>query len=198
MSNVIKGLLMIALCSGSLATAASETNELTACTGVAEVKSKSRPLFSGETLMISLLTLEKQGEADFHPTYAPPAGACLLEKFDVAATPVNAIYVPFEKGQQTLHYRFAAHGGDEAREVLVVYDGLASLTYGKGEVFLVVEERKGAISYYAMFRDQPTYAALKPIATSIIDGSAKPLAVVRWPSGAKEPVIDVYDAKRLK
>ena len=198
MSNVIKVLLMSALCSGSLAAAASEADEFTVCSGVAEVKSKSRPLFSGETLMVSLLTLQNQGEASFHPTYAPPAGACLLEKFDTAGTPVNVIYVPFEKGQQTLHYRFAAHGGDEAREILVVYDNLASLTYGKGDVFLVVEERKGAISYYAMFRDQPTYAALKPIATSIIDGSAKPLATVRWPSGAKEPVIDAYDAKRLK
>jgi hypothetical protein len=49
-----------------------------------------------------------------------------------------------------------------------------------------------------MFRDQPTLAALKPLVTSILDGSAQPLARVRWPPGAKEPVIDAYDSKRLK
>jgi len=68
----------------------------------------------------------------------------------------------------------------------------------KKDVFFVVEERKGSISYYAMFRDQPTYAALKPVVTGILDGSAQPLATVRWPAGAKEPVIDAYDSKRLK
>jgi hypothetical protein len=39
---------------------------------------------------------------------------------------------------------------------------------------------------------------VKPIVTAIIDGSAKPLTTVRWPPGAKEPVIDAYDSKRLK
>jgi hypothetical protein len=198
-TSKIKTLLMIVLSSGSFGSAPAKAEEIPACAGVTESKSKSRPLFSGETLMVSLLVLEKQGEADFHPKYAPPASACLLEKFDVAGTSVNALYTPFEKGEKpTLHYRFAAQGADEAREVLVVYDGLASLTYGKGDVFLVLENRHGNISYYAMFRDQPNYVAVKPIVTSIIDGSAKPLAAVHWPPGAKEPVIDAYDAKRLK
>jgi hypothetical protein len=198
-SNKIKMWLAIALCSGSLGSAPTKAEEMPACAAITEIKSKSRPLFDGATLMISLLMLEKQGEADFRPKYAPPASTCLLEKFDVAGTSVNAVYAPFEKGeQQTLHYRFAAQSADEAREVLVVYDSMASVTYGKGDVFLVIENRKGNISYYAMFREQPTYVAIKPIVTSIIDGSAKPLAAVHWPPGAKEPVIDAYDAKRLK
>jgi hypothetical protein len=49
-----------------------------------------------------------------------------------------------------------------------------------------------------MFRDQPTYAVLKPLVTSILNGSAPPLATVRWPAGAVEPVIEAYDTKRLK
>lgn len=68
----------------------------------------------------------------------------------------------------------------------------------KKDVFFVVEEHKGNISYYAMFRDQPTYVALRPVVTGIVDGSAQPLATVRWPTGANEPVIDAYDSKRLK
>jgi hypothetical protein len=195
----MKMFVIIAVCSGSFGSVASKAEEISGCAAITEIKSKSRPLFDGATLMISLLMLEKQGEADFRPKYAPPTSTCLLEKFDVAGTSVNAVYAPFEKEeQQTLHYRFAAQSADEAREVLVVYDSMASLTYGKGDVFLVIENRKGNISYYAMFRDQPTYVAVKPMVMSIIDGSAKPLATVHWPAGAKEPVIDAYDAKRLK
>jgi hypothetical protein len=79
----------------------------------------------------------------------------------------------------------------------VIYDGMASLM-AKRPVFFLVEERAGSISYYAMFRDQPTFVALKPLVTSILDGSAKPLATVRWPAGAKEPAMDAYDTSRLK
>lgn len=169
-----------------------------ACVGVADAKSKSRPYFKGQTLMTNLLALEAQGEAKFHPTYAPPASECLFEKFEVAAVPVEAIYSPFEKGEYTLHWRFTADGA-EPREVLVLYDGMASFMAKKDiSVFFVVEERKGNISYYAMYRDQPTYALLKPLVSGILDGSAQPLATVNWPKGEKEPVINAYDTKRLK
>ena len=144
-----------------------------------------------------LLMLEGKGEAGFHPTYAPPASQCVFEKFDVADAGVQAIYVPLVKdAAPTLHWRFIASGA-EAREILVQYDGTAAVM-AKKDVFYVVEERKGSIAYYAMFRDQPTYAALKPLVASILDGSAQPLALVRWPAGAKEPVIDAYDTQRLK
>jgi hypothetical protein len=197
-TNSIKVLLMIALCSASAGAAATETDVIAPCAGVTEIKSKSRQLNHIGTMMVTLLILEKQGEAEFRPKYAAPASACLLEKFDVAGTSVNALYTPFEKGEHTLHYRFTAQSGEEAREILVVYDGDASLTYKKGDVFQVVENRKGDISCYEMFRDQPTYGVVKAIFTSIIDGSAKPLVTVRWPPGAKEPVIDAFDTKRLK
>jgi hypothetical protein len=167
------------------------------CSGIADIKSKSRQSFDGSTLMVSLLMLEKQGEADFTPKFAPPSSVCVFDKFDAGGLPVSALYSPFEKGEQTLHYRFVAHG-DEMREILVVYDGPASLVAKKDLLFVVVEKLKENVSYYAMFRDQPAYAALKPLIVSILDGSAKPLAIVRWPAGAKEPVIDAYDTKRLK
>jgi len=170
---------------------------VTDCAGITDVKSKSRPLFEQKALMPVLMMLEGKGEAHFHPEYAPPASQCVFEKFDVAGSAVQAIYSPLEKGPNpTLLWHFQVSGAD-ARELLVLYDGTAAVM-AKKEVFYVVEERKGTISYYAMFRDQPTYAALKPIAVSIVDGSAQPLAAVRWPPGAKEPVIDAFDSKRLK
>jgi hypothetical protein len=166
------------------------------CAGVPDAKSKSRQFFDGKALMVSLSSLEAQGEAKFHPTFAPPASQCLFEKFDAGASPVEAIYSPFEQGEHTLHWRFTT-AAPEPREIVVIYDAMASLI-AKKDVFFVVEGRKGNISYYAIYRDQPTYAALKPVVTSILDGSAQPLATVRWPTGAKEPVIDAYDSKRLK
>ena len=167
------------------------------CAGVTDVKSRSRPLYESKVLMPILLILEARGEARFHPTYARPASQCVFEKFDVAGSPVQAIHAPLEKAPDpTLHWRFLVSGADP-REILVLYDGTAAAMAEK-DVYYVVEERQGKISYYAMFRDQPTYAALKPVAVSIIDDSAKPLALVHWPPGAKESVIDTYDRKRLK
>ena len=130
------------------------------CAGVADAKSKSRQFFDGKALMVSLSSLEAQGEAKFHPTFAPPASQCLFEKFDAGASPVEAICSPFEQGEHTLHWRFTT-AAPEPREIVVIYDAMASLI-AKKDVFFVVEERKGNISYYAIFRDQPTYAALKP------------------------------------
>jgi hypothetical protein len=101
--------------------------EPAACVDAADIKSKSRQLNHLESMMIHLITLEKQGEAEFRPKYTAPTSECVLEKFDVAGTTMVAVYSPFEKGELTLHYRFAAQSGEEAREILVVYDGLASL-----------------------------------------------------------------------
>jgi hypothetical protein len=166
------------------------------CTGITEPKSKSRLYFDGTTLMTSLLALQAQGEAAFHPAYAKPVSECVFEEI-AGATPVTAIYTPFEAGEHTLHWRFTA-SGTEAREILVIHDGVASLMSKKGPVLFVIEERKGSISWYAMFRDEPTLAALKPLVSGILDGTAAPLATVHWPAGAKEPLIDAYDSKRMK
>ncbi len=178
------------------ARAVEDASPKAACAGVTDAKSKSRLSFDGKTLMTNLLALEAQGESGFHPTFNPPASECSFEKFDAAGTSVEAVYAPFEKGEHTLHWRFRTTGA-EPREVLVIYDGMASLIAEK-EVFFVVEERKGSIHYYAMFREQPTYVVLKPIVTGVLDGSAQPLATVRWPPGEKEAVIEAYDSKRLK
>jgi len=167
------------------------------CVGVADVTSKSRPYWKGETLMTNLLVLQGKGEAKFHLVTPPPPSQCVFEKFDVAGAAVEGIHSPFEKSSDTtLLWRFHT-GGADSRDILVVYDGTASVVADR-DVYFVAEERKGSISYYAMFRDQPTFAVLKPLVTSILNGSAPPLATVRWPAGAAEPVIDAYDTKRLK
>jgi hypothetical protein len=167
------------------------------CVSVTDIKSKSKTTNESSTLMVSLLTIEKQGEANFKPDYTTPASQCVFDRFEVAGAPVVATYTPFEKGDTTLHFRFTTGDGDAARDIIVVYDGMASLM-AKKTVFFVVEKRAGVVSYYEMYREQPSYAALKPLVSAIVDGSAQPLAQVRWPAGAKEPVIDKFDSKRLK
>jgi hypothetical protein len=159
-------------------------------------KSKSRQIFESKALMPSLLVLEGRGEQKFHLSYAAPATQCLAAKFPAAGGEVEALNSPVEKGELTLHWLFRSAGA-EPRDILVFYDGMASLM-AKKEVFFLAEERQGNIAYYAMFRDPPTLAVLQPLVTGILEGSVTPLAKVRWPAGAKEPVIDAYDSKRLK
>lgn len=166
------------------------------CAGVADIKSKSRQVFEMKVLMPQLMLLQAQGEAKFHPTFAAPASQCGFEKFDVAGVAVDSLHSPFEKSAEpTLHWQFNASGA-EPRTLYVIYDPTTSLVVDK-QVFFVVEERQGKIAHYSIFREQPAYAALKPIITGILDGSAKPLSVVYWPAGAKEPSIDSID-KRMK
>jgi hypothetical protein len=166
------------------------------CSGVTDIKSKSRQTFEMKVLMPQLMMLEAQGEAKFHPTFAPPASQCSFEKFDVAGTSVEALYSPWEKtGNPALHWQFNAAGA-EPRSIYVIYDATTSVMVNK-QVFFVVEELQGKIRHYAIFREQPTFAALKPLVVGILDGSANPLSVVYWPAGAKEPSIDGLD-KRMK
>lgn len=84
------------------------------------------------------------------------------------------------------------------REVLVLYSGTVGLVL-KGEAFHVTEKtRDGVISFYAMFKEEPTYLAVKELAMSILAASAKPLLAVRWPAGAKEGEIVAFDSSKLK
>lgn len=181
----------------TMISAAHGAGELPAtCAGSHEIKSKSRTFMDGGALMTHLLVLQGQGEAKFHVAPAAPAKQCLAEEFELGGYEVSAIHAPFEKGTLTRNWLFVANGATP-REIQVVYDGTTSLATKK-EVFLVVEERDGKIAHYAMFRDPPTLAALKPVIAGILDGTAQPLSVVRWPAGAVEPVMDTFDSKRLK
>ena len=196
-SKLLRTVFLVAILVVGRAACADAAEGTADCAGATDLSSKSRLYWKGDTLMTTLLVLQAKGEANFHLEAAAPRSECVFEKFEVAGAAVEAVRSPFEKSVgTTLNWRFHV-GGTEPRDILVVYDGTASAMAEK-EMFFVAEERKGSISYYAMFRDQPTYAALKPMVTSIIDGTAKPLATVRWPKGAVEPVIDAYDAKRLK
>jgi hypothetical protein len=193
MKNMLIGLAALL----AFVTHASAADAVADCAGVTDIKSKSRTSDKLQTMMINLLTLEKQGEANFTPAYAAPISECVFERFAVGETAVTAVYTPWEKkAEQTLIFRFLG-AGTEGREIVVVYDPLASIIAEK-TIFFVIEKRNGIVSYYEMYRDQPSYAALKPLAASIFDGSAKSIAKARWPAGAKEPVLDAPDSMRMK
>lgn len=147
--------------------------------------------------MVVAAELEAQGEKDFRLKYDPPASECLVERFTLANGTASAIYSPWAKGTQTLLYRFVTETPEESREVLVLYSGTVGLVT-KGQAFHVTETRAGIVSFYAMFKEEPTYQAAKELATAIISASAKPLLAVRWPEGAKEGEIVAFDSSRLK
>jgi len=191
-SWVAASMCAVAWCQAPAATTAAIAD----CTGVTEAKSKSRQTDDLQTFMFTAVSLENRGEARFHAQYITPPSECVFGKFDAGATPVEAIYSPVVEDLQTTHWRFHVPGA-QPRDIIVFYDGNASLM-SKKTIFQVVEERDGSILFYSMFRDRPTYEALKPLVTSIIDGSLKPVVGLRWPPGAKEPLMDAYDIKRYK
>jgi len=196
-SKLLRAAFVVVVIVAGWAQCANAADGIADCPDSTDVSSKSRPYWKGDTLMAALLILQGKGEAKFHLEDAAPKNECVFEKFEVAGVAVEAIRSPYKKSAESIRtWRFRAEGA-EPRDVLVLYDGTASMMANK-EVFFVAEERKGGISYYAMFRDQPTFAVLKPMVMSILDGGASPLATVRWPPGAIEPVIDAYDTKRLK
>jgi hypothetical protein len=168
------------------------------CLGQPPAKGKSQQIFSSTPLILIADELERQGEAAFHLQYDVKAPECVLEAFDVGGLKATVLYTPWAKGLSTLEYRVRVDRPTGATEVLVLYSGMASLFSGAGMIFHVSEERDGVISWYAMFKEEPTYAAVRELVEKIVKGEARPLLAVRWPPGAKEGDILVYDNKRLK
>jgi hypothetical protein len=174
------------------------SNAVTPCSSAPAAKGKSPQRFDAVSLMVVAKELESQGEADFHLHYTAPADECLVESFSVGDVKVQARYGKWEKAPSALLYRFLVERSGGTGEVLVLYSGTASLLSGRGYVFHVSEEKEGVISWYAMFKEEPTYAGARALLEQVIAGSAKPLMVVRWPPGAKEGEIMALDSKRLK
>jgi hypothetical protein len=97
-----------------------------------------------------------------------------------------------------LNYRFIAKSEEGDREILVLYNGVVGFLAGGHYCFYITETRDRVVSFYAMFREQPTYPVTKQIATEVLSGNAKPLLAVRWPKGAKEGELVAFDTSRLK
>lgn len=168
-----------------------------ACAEAPPQQGKSRQRFDATALMVVAAELESQGEKNFKLAYEPPTLECLVEQVQLSGMQVDATYNPWTKGRQTLLYRFAGRTADETREVLVLYNGSVGLV-AKGHGFHVSETRNGIVAFYAMYREEPTFAAAKELASQIFAGTAKPLMAVRWPEGAAEGELVSFDSTRLK
>jgi len=168
------------------------------CESVLEVKNKAKQVFDGTQFMVAAAGPEQEGKNNFKIVYPEPKALCVQDEFESDGKKVIAYYAPWEKDIQTLHYRFVAIDGTETREVVVLYNGLIGLVGKKGFYFYVAETRKGVISYYAMFNNQPNYKILKELAENILNDTAKPVLAVQWRATEKEAEVLVYDSKRLK
>lgn len=193
---------IVCLCLGAAVSSPLHAQEIrpipeTLCKVASSAKGKSRQRFDATAFMAVAGEVEAQGEKDFRLKYDSPDTECLVERFSLAGATVSAIYSPWKKGTQTLLYRFVMEILEGPREVLVLYSGTAGLA-AKGQAFHVTESRAGVVSFYAMFKEEPTYQATKELAMSIFSASAKPLLAVRWPEGAKEGEVVAFDSSRLK
>jgi hypothetical protein len=171
---------------------------LSSCASPPPESGKSRLRFESTPLMLVAHELEEQGESAFYLQYSSPAAECLVETFKLADATVTVSYNPFEKGLSTLVYRATVERPSAKSEVLVLYSGTAGFVSGGDYVFHVLEEKDGIVSWYAMYRDPPTYPVVKVLIEQLVKGDAKPLLAVRWPKGAKEAEIVAFDSKRLK
>lgn len=189
---------IVLTCLGLLASLSSVADEASLCAPLTG-KSKTKVIFSEQVLITSLLGLQGRGEASFHPVFGDDAETCLEKSLDLAGTPVavrrySPESTPGETGMVPL-VRFSA--GTVQRDIVLYSDPLTSLV-AEFDVSFLVEDREGSISYYAIYRGRPSSHEVQDMVQAILDGSAKPLATVRWPTGAPEPLIDAIDSKRLK
>jgi hypothetical protein len=165
-----------------------------ACVVAPPAKGKSRQRVDLKAFMLVATELEMQGQRNFDLRYEPPNSECLVENVGLEGGEVQVVYNPWQKGEQTLLYRFAGVGED-SREVLVLYNGRVGLLLKGGDAFHVSEARHGTVSFYAMYKEEPTYQVVKALAAEIFKGDAKPLLAVRWPEGDGEASIVEVSAK---
>lgn len=171
------------------------------CETTSTAKERAAERFDQAGLMMVATLLEQQGEANFHLKYAQPKSQCIADSFKVGGATVTVMYSPWQKGPSTLLYRVnvtRSSDGGGTTDILVIYDGVTSLSAGAGLMFHVSEEHQGVISWYAMYREEPSLADVKALATRIVEGKAKPLLAVTWPKGAKEGELVAIDSARLK
>jgi len=199
MSKCLKFSLMIlgSVLLGNAASAAEPAAAATKCENFADIKSKSRQEFDSTVLLQVSGMLENQGPTSFDVAYEAPKSACEVESFDNAGSQVSIVRSPWKKGDATLLYRIVVKSPAEQREFLVVYDGIVS-NVAKEDCFHVSEKRNGMVSWYAVFKDQPTYAAVKALVVGILTDDAKPLLAVKWSADSKDLQQVVYDHSRLK
>lgn len=176
----------------------SAAQSLERCADVPEVNSRSRQTFEAEAFLILAATQESGGRSNFRLTYEEPLSECIIDTFELPETTVMAVYSPWQKGPQTIHYRFVADGEVNQREVLVLYSGIVGLVMNGGEYFYVAEQRDGVIAYYAMFKERPTYEAAKEVVTGVLNDKLAPLLATDWPEGSPESQAISFDAERLK
>lgn len=151
----------------------------------------------GPVVMTFVQFLETQGRETPIPEYTLGATPCVAERFKVGDTDVRMTSGGFHKELQTLYYRILYEGKTETHKILVLYNGMVSAVYGDGEYFSVTETRGLATSFYEVYKAPPDHAALKALATKIINGTAKPLIAGEFREDDWEFYITAYDGDRL-
>lgn len=149
--------------------------------------------------MMIAASVEAEGEKNFHVNFDTPSAECQVERFNAGGMTVVAYAVPELKGKgvNALLYKFVVSRPEGDSTILVIRGITALLLPGRSSSMHVSEERNGVISWYAMYREIPSYAAVRAVAERVAKGSMEPLLSVRWPPGAREPEI-VLVGKHLK
>ena len=169
-----------------------------ASSAFAESSPDSNEVFLGKNFSMLVLDQEKDGKRGFRLTHNKPKkkNAESVELIQLGEFQVEVQKFTFEKGPQTLLYRFKAKGGGQSREILVLYSGLVSLlAKPDGFYFYVAEEYEKSIRYYSMFNGEPKIDALKRVVEAALLHPDSALVATRW--AGKESEFFIYDSTRL-
>lgn len=167
-----------------------------AISNAADRKTEAGEVYKGSNFLILVGSLEAEGKKGFHLTHENSENPISTQTLQLAGYNVEQEQYAFEKGIQTLLYRFIASREGEKREISVFYNGLLSLAAGgSGFYFYIAEEYQKSIRYYAMYNNEPSIDAVKAQVANALQNPDSALVATRWKG--KEASIFIYDSTRL-
>jgi hypothetical protein len=192
--RLASALIAVALFAG----AASAEPEVASCGAISELRKPAKEVWTIEAFGVLAMLQESKGEASFRLDHATPAAICEVERFDAGEHHVRALRASGQpSAESTLRYRFEATGSGGGREILVIFEPLASVRLDAGR-FYAAEMRGGRIAYIAIWKREPAYQAARAVVAGILDGSRRPVVALEWPPGARGPLLHAVDTSRRR
>jgi hypothetical protein len=168
-----------------------------ACPDEPKLREKPRLVRDLTTWVMLISPLEIQGNGNFELRYEFPETSCDKDVIKTNAGTAKVLYSPFDAELESLLYRAVIEDMAEPREIVVLYAEIVTAVRNRGFHFYIAESRGEKTYFYAMYRDQPRYEAIRPILVDILNGKATVLIAVEWPKGSNDALIVEID-KNLK
>ena len=163
------------------------------CPDEPKLRKKPRQVSDLTPWVMLVSQLEIQDKESLKLRYEVPETICEKDVIETNAGRARVFYSPFETDLESLLYRVIIEDVPEPREIVVLNSAIVSAVRNRGNHFYIAESRGMRTNFYAMYRDQPPYDAIRPLLVEILNGKATTLIAVEWPKGSAEAVIVEID-----